>query len=73
MFCHKTLGGADIKLSTAVAFLLGWQRGLTTLILSLLIAVIVMSIIGKVRKGKEKQPFALIPFISATAILLFLF
>ena len=68
---HKSLGGADIKLSTALAFLLGWQRGLAALMLGLLLAVAVMLIVQKVNKKKKKQPFALIPFLSIGAMMMF--
>ena len=68
---HKALGGADIKLSTALAFLLGWQKGLAALLLGLLLAVIVMLIVQKINKKKKKQPFALIPFLSIGALVLF--
>ena len=37
---HKTLGGADIKISSACVFLLGWSRGLIGLALGLLTAVL---------------------------------
>lgn len=66
---QKALGGADIKMSTALAFLLGWQKGLLALILGLLIAVIMMSIVR--RTQKKKQPFALIPFLSVAALAVF--
>lgn len=69
---HKALGGADMKLSTALAFLLGWQKGLAALVLGLLLAVIVMLIIQHLNKKKKKQPFALIPFLSVGALLMFL-
>ena len=69
---HKALGGADMKLSTALAFLLGWQKGLLALVLGLLLAVVVMLIVQKVNKKKKKQPFALIPFLSAAAMIVFL-
>ena len=68
---HKALGGADIKLSTALAFLLGWQKGLAALLLGLSLAVVVMLIVQKVYKKKKKQPFALIPFLSIGALVLF--
>ena len=68
----RSIGGADIKLSTALAFLLGWQKGLVALVLGMLLAVIVMSIVQKIRKGKRKQPFALIPFLSAAAMIVYL-
>ena len=60
----KALGGADIKLSPAAAFLLGAQRGLFALIVGLTLAVIVMPIIRRIRKLPKDQPFPLIPFIS---------
>lgn len=69
---HKALGGADMKLSTALAFLLGWQKGLAALVLGLLSAVIVMLIVQKVNTKKKNQPFALIPFLSVGALLMFL-
>lgn len=69
---HRALGGADIKLSTALAFLLGWQRGLAGLILGLLLAVITVSVVRKIGKRKKKEPFALIPYLSAAAMVMFL-
>ena len=69
---HKTLGGADIKLSTALAFLLGWQRGLAAYIVGLLLAIIVMCIVNKIRKNKESKAFALVPFLSVAAMLAFM-
>ena len=69
---HKTLGGADIKLSTALAFLLGWQRGLAAYIVGLLLAIIVMCIVNKVRKNKENKAFALVPFLSVAAMAMFM-
>ena len=68
---HKALGGADMKLSTALAFLLGWQKGLAALVLGLLLAVIVMLIIQHLNKKRKKQPFALIPFLSVGALVMF--
>ena len=69
---HKTLGGADIKLSTALAFLLGWQRGLAAYIVGLFLAITIMCIVNKVRKNKENKAFALVPFLSVAAMALFL-
>ena len=67
----NTLGGADIKLSTALAFLLGWQRGLAALMAGLLVAVIVMAIVQKLNKKKRRQPFALIPLLASAAAVVF--
>lgn len=60
----KALGGADIKISSSAAFLLGVQRGLFALIVGLTLAVIVMPIIMNFRKLPKYQPFPLIPFLS---------
>ena len=67
----KALGGADIKMSTALAFLLGWQRGLIAFAAGLLAAVIVMAIYNKAKQRCNKKPFALIPFLSGAAVVLF--
>ena len=69
---HKTLGGADIKLSTALAFLLGAWKGITAYLLALVIAVVFISIRNKIRKQKNKKAFALVPFLAVGALLLFL-
>ena len=69
---HKTLGGADIKLSTALAFLLGWQRGLAAYIIGLFLAITVMCIVNKIRKNKESKAFALVPFLSVAAMAVFM-
>lgn len=60
----KALGGADIKVSSSAAFLLGKPNGLFALIFGLTLAVIVMPIIRKIRKLPKDQPFPLIPFLS---------
>ena len=60
----KALGGADVKISSSAAFLLGAPNGLFTLIVGLTLAVIVMPIIRRIRKLPKDQPFPLIPFIS---------
>ena len=70
---HKALGGADIKLSTALAFLLGWQRGFVAYIIGLLLAVTVMLIVNKIKKNKENTAFALVPFLSVSAMAMFMF
>ena len=69
---HKTLGGADIKLSTAIAFLLGGWRGIGAYLIGLVLAVIVMSIYNKCTNRCKKKPFALVPFLSIGAMLMFL-
>jgi len=68
---HKTLGGADIKLSTALAFLLGGWRGIGAYLIGLVLAVIVMSIYNKYKCRCKKKPFALVPFLSIGAMIMF--
>jgi len=65
---NMSQGGADIKLSTAIAFLLGWQRGLLAFILGLLIAVVFMSVYRKIKNEERKQAFPLIPFLAIAAM-----
>ena len=69
---HKTLGGADIKLSTALAFLLGAWRGIGAYLAGLLLAVAFMSIYNRKKKDQQKKPFALVPFLSIGAMIAFL-
>ena len=71
----KPLGGADLKISTALAFLLGWERGIIGFVAGLLIAVVYMAIYNKVKKNdtKEEKAFALVPFLSIAAMALFMF
>ena len=71
----KPLGGADLKISTALAFLLGWERGIIGFVAGLLIAVLYMAIYNKVKKTdtKEEKAFALVPFLSIAAMALFMF
>ena len=71
----KPLGGADLKISTVLAFLLGWERGIIGFVAGLLIAVVYMAIYNKVKKNdtKEEKAFALVPFLSIAAMALFMF
>ena len=61
---ERAMGGADIKLSAAGAFLLGWRKGLFALILGLALSVIVMLTVRAVRHEKEDKAFALVPFLA---------
>lgn len=65
----KAIGGADIKISTALAFLLGFEKGIFAMLVGMLSGVILMVIVRKVRKEKSKDPFALVPFLSFGALL----
>lgn len=61
---NKAVGGADIKISTAAAFLLGAEKGILALIVGLSLAVVVMLIVRKVKKVDRNTPFPLVPFLS---------
>ena len=71
----KPLGGADLKISAALAFLLGWERGIAAFILGLLLSVVFMSVYNKLNRSDkgEEHPFALVPFLSVAAMALFIF
>ena len=59
----KSIGGADVKLSAACAFLLGVTKGFVGLIAGLTIGIIVNLII-QTRKNKA-EGFPLIPYLAA--------
>ena len=61
---HKTLGGADIKLSTASAFLLGAVRGVGGYLVGLLASVIFTLIYNKAKGRSNKNSYPLIPFLA---------
>ena len=68
----RAIGGADIKISTALAFLLGAEKGIFALLAGMLCGVIVMLIVRKVRKETNREPFALVPFLSFGAMLAYM-
>ena len=57
----SSIGGADIKLSAACAFMLGTVQGMTGLMIGLILSVIINSI--KNRK-KKHEGFPLIPYLA---------
>ena len=75
---HRTLGGADIKLSGALAVLLGFTGGLTAFLVGLLMAVLTVTTRDFVqtrlhkRRDCPKKPFALIPFLAIGGMAMFL-
>lgn len=64
-------GGADMKITTASAFLLGFGRGITGLVLGLLIGIVFMLIYNKMKKRNNKEGFPLMPFVSIGMMTLF--
>ena len=61
---ERAMGGADIKLSAAGAFLLGWRKGLFALILGLTLSLIVVPIVRRIRHEDNRKAFALVPFLA---------
>lgn len=70
MVSGNRLGGADVKLSAACAFLLGFSKSIAGLVIGLFVSVIVNLIIQKQRKLKN-QPFPLVPYLSIGFMLMY--
>ena len=68
----RACGGADLKISTAIAFMLGAGKGVFALIVGMLLAVIVMAIYNKVNAKDQKEAFPLVPFLSIGAMLAYI-
>ena len=68
----RACGGADLKISTAIAFMLGAGKGVFALIAGMLLAVIVMAIYNKVNAKDQKEAFPLVPFLSIGAMLAYI-
>ena len=69
---EKAMGGADIKISTACAFLLGAGRGLAAFIIGLTLFVVIVPILRKVRHEENGEPFPMVPFLSVGTITAYL-
>lgn len=67
----RAIGGADIKISAAGAFLLGWRRGLAALIAGLMLSIFIMPIVRAIRHEKQDTRFALVPFLAAGQLALY--
>ena len=68
----RACGGADLKISTAIAFMLGAGKGVFALIVGMLLAVIVMAIYNRVNAKDQKEAFPLVPFLSIGAMLAYI-
>ena len=65
----RAIGGADIKISAAGAFLLGWRKGLAALIVGLTLSILIVPVVRAIRHEKQDTRFALVPFLSAGQLL----
>lgn len=71
LFEDKAYGGADLKISTALAVLLGCTRGLFALVIGIGFAVIYTLIYNKIKNRSNRIAFPLVPFLSIGAMLMF--
>lgn len=69
---ERSVGGADIKISTAVAFLLGAQYGLFALIVGLTLAVVTMLILSRTDKTRKEKGFPLVPFLAIGSMIAYM-
>lgn len=69
---ERSVGGADIKISTAVAFLLGAQSGLFALIVGLTLAVVTMLILSRTDKTRKEKGFPLVPFLAVGSMIAYM-
>lgn len=69
---ERACGGADLKISTALAFLLGAEKGLFALIVGMLLAVVTMAVYNKVNEKDQTEAFPLVPFLWIGATLAYM-
>ena len=67
-----SVGGADIKIMAASAFLLGFHRGLAALCIGLALGVIGTTVFRKVKKMSVKDSFPLVPYLAAGCAIAFI-
>ena len=69
---NRPIGGADIKISTALAFLLCAHKGIYALVVGMLLAVVITAISNKLNDRDQKQAFPLVPFLWIGATLAYM-
>ena len=69
---QRSIGGADIKISTAFAFLLGAQSGLLALIVGLTLAMVTMLILSRTDKTRKEKGFPLVPFLAVGSMIAYM-
>jgi len=72
MLRKDSIGGADIKLMAASGLLLGVSKGLSALIIGLLLAVVITYIIRKIQHKSLNESFPLVPYLAIGIITAYL-
>ena len=67
------IGGADVKIMTALGLYLGIQKSFIALLVGLLLAVLVNGIMIITKKAKKSDKFALVPYLSLGALYFLIF
>ena len=65
-------GGADIKIMTACAFLLGLGRGLLAIIVGLAAGLLIIILSRLIERRKINETFPVVPYLAAGCIFAFL-
>jgi len=72
IYPKRCFGGADLKISTALAFILGTDKGVFALILGMLLAVTITPLYRKICIKDQTEAFPMIPFLSIGALLAYI-
>ena len=64
IFKPNSVGGADIKVSAACSFLLGFEEGILWVLLGLAISLICTYIVSKIRTSNINSALTLVPYLS---------
>ena len=64
----KAIGGADIKITASLVFMLGFEKGILVVIIGLAAAVVFMMIANRLRNVSKSGSFPLVPFIAVSAM-----
>lgn len=68
-----TYGGSDLKIMAASCFLLGFEKGILSLVTGLVVAIISTVIIRKVKNENLDKSFPLVPYLSIGVMFAYLF
>ena len=69
---QNSIGGADIKLMAASAFLLGFEKALVALIIGSVLAVICTCLVRNIKNQSSKTVFPLVPYLGIGCFIAYL-